>query len=434
MPSREYDRAAGQGPEPVFMVVEQDDRTFKSVNPDEGVYLPVAAGGALGSDAWGRQKNVRDLSLFHGMFTFNVPVDKWKESIDGVEQPAFSSATSVDGKLNLVSGALNEKRQLQTFRFPRYEPNRGHLYSTSAFLPDPTALGERSFGMFTPDAGLFFRLRAGVLYAVSRTTVQGVTTDTEHVITLPEGVDLSKGNTFDIQAMWRGVGNFTFFIDLKPVLTVINLGMLTELSIYNPAMPLAFEVINQGDEVTLNCGCVDVSSEGGVNNGKTYGSLNTPSESASVAITGFNIPVLAVRNKLNIGSLVNTRDMLALLATAYADQRCVFRVWVTRDESVLTLNDQVWTDYGDGHSDFIHYGLNPDGTALVGTAMTFNPAGLTPTFGARVNQDISYATSALFEGRTDIYQTPGDILIFTMHRETGGATNVGTTYEFAQSI
>ena len=66
--------------------------------------------------------------------------------------------------------------------------------------------------------------------------------------------------------------------------------------------------------------------------------------------------------------------------------------------------------------------------------MTFDTAKATLVFSSRVDQDQSYATSALFEGRTEIYQTPGDIFILTMHRETGGAVNVGVTYEFAEAI
>lgn len=382
-----------------------------------------------GTDAWFREKVVNDKSLFHGMFTYNIPADTWYEMIDDVEQTAFVSATSVDGKLNLVSGALNEKRQLRSFRHPRYEPNRGHIYSISAFLPSPSASGERTFGLFTKEAGAAFRLRDGTLYAVRRTTTGGTTTDTEVEITLPAGVDLAMGNVFDIQFQWRGVGSFFFYINLQKVASLDLLGTLNELSVFNPALPVAYECINQGDAVTIQGGCVDVSSEGGKENGKTYGSVGTSTETGSVAVSGFNQPVLVVRNKKLFGSLLNTRDMVALLATAYADQRCVFRVWATRDETAITLNDQTWQDFRDAHIDYIEYD-NPD----VANPITFDTTKAALVFGSRVDQDQSYSTSALFEGRTDINQTPGDIFIFTMHRETGGAANVGCNYEFAEAI
>lgn len=389
---------------------------------------------SLSTDAWARLKTTQDNSIVHGMFTFNVPVTKWKESLDSVEQTAFSNAVSTDGKLVLSSGALNQRVKLESFRNPRYEPNRGHLYASSMFIPSPAAAAERSFGSFTEEGGVMFRVRGGVLYAVRRTTVSAVTTDIEEAITLPDGADLSKGNTFDIQFQWRGVGNYYFFFNQRVVHEMEILGTLTELSTFNPAAPIAFEAINQGSAVDLVCGCVDVTSEGGKDNGKTYGSISTNSQTGSVAISGYNVPIVAVLNKTSVSSLINTRDVLALLATAYADQRCVLRVWATRDQTAITLNGQVYSDFGDGHLEYIVHDLNADGTPIGGSPMTFDTTKAQLIFGARVDQDNSYATSALFEGRTNIYQTPGDVFIFTMHRENGNAANVGVTYEFAESI
>lgn len=393
---------------------------------------------SLSTDAWAKLKTVHDESILHGMFTFNVPVTKWKESIDGVEQLSFVHASSVDGKLSLPSGALNERIKLDTYRNPRYEPNRGHLYASSIFLPNHGAAAQRTFGIFTEESGVGFRLRSGNLYGVIRTTVNSITTDNEYPITIPAGVDLSKGNTFDIQFQWRGVGDYYFFINQRIALAVGFLGTLTELSMFNPASPIAFESINQGEAVEILCGCVDVSSEGGKDNGKTYGSVSVNSNSGSVYVsavpTSYNVPLVVARNKKTIGGQINTRDVLALLATAYADQKSVFRVWATRDEAAITLNGQVWSDFGDAHIEKIIYNLNPDGTPIAGSPIAFDTTKADLIFGCRVGIDVSYATSALFEGRTEIYQTPGDIFIFTMHRESGGSFSGGVTYEFAEAI
>jgi len=120
--------------------------------------------------------------------------------------------------------------------------------------------------------------------------------------------------------------------------------------------------------------------------------------------------------------------MVALLATGYADNKALLRVWATRDDTAITPNDESWADYGDGHSEFLVY------DDVVATPMTFDTSKASVIFEARVGQDQSYSTSALFEGRTSIYQTPGDTFIFTMHRENGGACVVGVTYEFAEEI
>ena len=130
-----------------------------------------------------------------------------------------------------------------------------------------------------------------------------------------------------------------------------------------------------------------------------------------------------------MGGLINTRDTLSLLATGYTDQRAMMRIWQTRDFTAITANDQTWKDFGDGHLEYIIFD-EPNVT----TPMTFDTAKASLIFGTRVNQDQSESTSALFEGRTDIWQTPGDMFVFTMHRETGAACNVGITYEFAEEI
>ncbi len=406
--------------------------------------IPGGTGKGINLDAWGRQKAVLDQSLLHGVFTYNVPEDKWREWFNGVELTSFSNATSEDGELRLTSGAtLNDVTVLDTFRNPRYQPNRGHLYSTSMFFPNPTALGMRDFGIFTDESGVFFRLKSDGLYACRQTSSGGVPQPViEEKIDdnlLPSDLDLSKGNIYDIQMQWRGVGDIFFYIGKTKdqqvlVHTMYHLNLSTSLNVWNPANPIAFRCENLGDEVEIKCGCVDITTEGGEPAAGSYGSISINNDTGSVDVAGFNTPVLAVRSKKIFNTLRNTRDTLALLATAYGDQRNIVRIWCTRDETSITLNDQVWSDFRDGHLESVKYDINDDGTPLVGTPMTFDTSKAELIFSSRVDQDQSYATSALFEGRTNIYQAPGDIFIFTVHRETGGATAVGVIYEFAEEI
>ena len=389
-------------------------------------------------DAWGRQKVVNDYSLVHGMFTFEVPAAVWMERRNGVEDiTGFTNATSVDGKLHLEAGAtLNDDTVLETFRHPRYEPNRGHVYSVSLFLPDPTADGVRDFGMFTSESGVFFRLKSdGNLYAVRRTTISTVTSEVEEVISIPFDIDLAKGNIYDIQMQWRGVGNISFFIGnpLTGVSELVHkmsiLGTLDELSVFNPAMPIAFCCENLGDNVLIESGCVDVTTEGGTNYDGTYGSLSTSTESGSIGISGFNVPVLVVHSKNTFSGRINTRDLLNLSVAGYGDQRCVLRVWVTRDATAITLNDQSWADYRDANLEFLEYD-NPN----VAAPITFDTAKAIQQYSVRVDQDQTFSSDAVFSKAAGLNFSPGDYLVFTMHRETGGACNVGVTYEFSEEI
>jgi len=225
--------------------------------------LEKQAVGDLFLDAWGVPKASLALSLFHGMFTYDVPSEYWKESINDVEQVALVNATSSNGELVMTSnGVLNDSVVLDTFRSPRYQPNRGHLFSTSLFFDNPTLAGERTVGIFTQESGLGIRLRGNgstwTMYLMSRTTVSAVTTDTEYeVLNLPVGFDPAKGNIYDIQMQWRGVGNFKLYIGDAAtgasalVLTVNNLNVVDNVTIYNPALPIAFECINQGYPVMV---------------------------------------------------------------------------------------------------------------------------------------------------------------------------------------
>jgi hypothetical protein len=219
------------------------------VNPS-GVPLEVNASLAtndLGRDAWGRPKMVLDNSIFHGMFSFNIPVNVWYERFNDVEQ-AFTNCTSVDGALVIEAGAsLNDKTNLRSFRNPRYEPNRGYLYSTASILANPSGLMNRRFGAATNENGVFFSLESGTLKGVVRTTrVVGGTVEDKIDLDVT-GIDLSKGNIFDIQFQWRGVGDYVFYINLQEVGRFSYLGTRTELSMANPALPVFFESENLGD-------------------------------------------------------------------------------------------------------------------------------------------------------------------------------------------
>lgn len=399
--------------------------------------LPNGAGRGINLDAWGRQKAVNDRSILHGMFTYNVPADKWYETLNGVETPLIN-AQSIDGKLSLVSTTNSgDVSVLRSYRNPRYEPNRGHLYSSSVFLPSKNAAGNRDFGFFTDESGVFFRLKSdGNLYACRVTRAGLFFAVVEELIeNLPSGFDVEKGNIYDIQIQWRGVGNYLFYVGDPAtgasvlVHTMPLLGTLDQLSTYNPANPIAFRCTSLGDSVEIQCGCVDMTTEGGDERGGSYGSVSIANDSGQVSISGLNQPLIAIRSKPTVGGLINTRDTLALLASAYSDQKSIVRAWQTRDFTAITENDQVWQGFRDGHLEYITY--NVPGVA---TPVTFDTAKADLVFSARAPQDSTYATSALFEGRTDIYLTPGDMFVFTVHRENEGAALAGVTFEFSEEI
>ena len=403
--------------------------------------LSKGLGSGISLDAWGRQKVIEDYSLLHSIFTYDIPKASFKELFNGSELiGSFNNASSVNGKLHLEAGAtLDDDTVLRSFRNPRYEPNRGHIYSISAFMPSPTALGVREFGIFTEESGVFFRLKSdGDLYAVYRTTLSGTgLVETEEKITIPFDLDLAMGNIFDIQFQWRGVGNISFYIGnpttgvSELVYTFRNLNKSAELTMFNPALPISFRCENLGDNVVFECGCVDVSTEGGKNYDGTYGSLTMDTDSGSVDIPGpseFNTAILAMHSKNTLNGLINTRDVLNLGLTAYADQRCVVGVWITRDSTAVDIGTQTWTDYRDANLEYVVR------DSAAGTPMSLDITKAEKQFSSRVNIDEPFPSDAVFSKAATLNITPGDYIVFTMHRENGGTANVGVTYEFSEEV
>lgn len=325
--------------------------------------------GDLNRDAWGRAKTINDYSIVHGLFTFDIPDKMWVMFENGTELTSTTLSTrsgSVNGGLSLKSGAtLDDVSYIMSKRHPRYQPNRGYLYSSSIFLPNKTATGERDFGSFTDEDGAFFRLKSdGELYACILNN--GVLTH-EEKITVPFDIDYEKGNAYDIQFQWRGVGSYAFFV-LNPVENVSQevhvikfANTLSYPSISNPALSIGFRATNKGDEVEIRCGCVDVSSEGGAAERLQYvaatGEIVTGVQSTGAVLLAVRLPNL-------FKGRMNTRDVKFLRVFCESVKRADMSVYITRDETALTINNPavVWTQINGGNIEALFPTLGTDVT------------------------------------------------------------------------
>ena len=312
-------------------------------NHSEG-YIPrfSLSTNELGLDAWGRAKTMNDFSQFHGVFTFDVPDKMWIEYTDDVEV-SKTNCTSVNGALRVASDAGNTK--LVSKRHPRYQPNRGMLYSTAIFLDNAT-------------------IANGKLYAVTRTTIDSVIVEDRQEILLPNGYNPAKGHIYDIQAQWRGVGGLKFFIDNTIAYHFDYLGTLDELSISNPALAISFEADDSGtlrfgsydvgfgmffewvfdtpDDCSLRCGCVDITSEGGTDEKQQFVSA------VGEEITVSDSPILAIRIPSTLNGIINTRDVQLSRIKVDTAKKGKAEIYYTRDTTCLTLNGITWTPINGG--------------------------------------------------------------------------------------
>jgi len=280
----EYDRLKRIAVWKSIVNVWINDSLWNDVNQDNPLYvIPWAwwnwVATAIQNTAWGVSKSSFDYSIFHAMFTYNINGVKWRLVEDGTENLDLSTSTraiSTAWALEIKTTAVNSSyTELRSFRSPRYQPNRWHLYSTTIIYPDAeTIWANFEFGLWY-DWGwviftwVFFEITDWVIYAVVRSAwIDRVRQDITQAMTDATWLqvsDLTKGHLFDIQFQWRGVWNYFFYIDLKLVYTANFLWTLTEVTMANPQLPCFYKLKNVTAWVELSAisWCTDITSEWG---------------------------------------------------------------------------------------------------------------------------------------------------------------------------
>ncbi len=297
----------------------------------------------LTHDAWGRMKASIDYSIFHALFTFEIPGRKWvlREDWTEISPDTSTRISSISWTLEINSWSNQwEFSCLRSRRNPRYQPNRWHLYSTTIFLNSPNSWARR-WGIFYLDSNcnpidwVFFEQKWWELYWVIFS--EWVKFKEEKIDTSSiKGFDITKGNLYDIQFQWRWVWDYFFCINQKIVHKITNLWTLTLVSLSNPALPCGFSAKNtDGTEVYIRSWCVDVTSEWGKVEWLTY---TWVSNAADVEIQSKSPPVwmLVVHNKTTHKSKVNTRDVKFLRMLLFTDQNSRFILYSTRDSAAFT--------------------------------------------------------------------------------------------------
>jgi hypothetical protein len=286
----------------------------------------------LTADVWGNQVVSLPKSLFHGLWTYDVPPNVWLKFHGTTETNDNTAIYSEEGQLVVKATAAIPDARLESRECPRYQPNRGQKVSESVILPNPNARAIREFGLGTFQNGAFFRLTGtGTSHKLEIIRLSGgVEKEAKEIDLAAHNIDLSKGNVTDLRFMWRGVGDYETFINLKMQSVLDLLGKLTELSIENPAMPAFFRSRRIEDDATLICGCVDITSENGADDYEEYGS--TYAEGVSVST---DTPVVIFHNPMLIGTKINTRTISLAELDLNCNKKATFKFWVTRDPTAI---------------------------------------------------------------------------------------------------
>lgn len=306
---------------------------------DDGIY----------ADAWGRQKVITDYSIFTATFSSSASLSKWIEYNDGVEQYVKNNASIVNGEGVVTSNGGSTF--LMSARNPKYQGNRGHLYSSSAIVDNASRAN-------------------GTLYAVVRTYRDSTVIEDRQEIDIStaefNNFDPSKGNTYDIQAQLRDVGNIKLFINQKEVYFFGYAGKQSNLILSNMNTPLSFECTNTGivrwgmftpqcgiffewefdtpQETTIRSGCVDLTSEGGADQRQTFVSaVGNKINGATDEV------VLAVRVPETLDGQINTIDAELARLKADVSKKSDIEVWATRNPTALTITTGTWEALNGGN-------------------------------------------------------------------------------------
>lgn len=391
----------------------------------------------LSFDVWGRPIRVAPLSMLSGLFTYGVDADEWRATLSGT-----GTVAAVDGELRPTSPTSAGTTRFVSARHPRYQANRGHHFATATV--GMITKGRARWGLFTAQSGVFFEYDAdtGIWYACRRTTT-GITANTTHTpstgsptvttervpFTMPADFNPSLNTLWDITFQWRGAGDVFFYVNQRLVATISRLNVSTGLGFVNPAAPVAVEVENTGTGTVsgLAFGCFDVSVDGGT---EELRRLRSAALTASRAITGTNVPLIAVQAAGYLSGLFCTRDSLALRASAGGDQNAIIKVWLNP-----TVNGGAWSNLRDESALVV----NTTATSITGGRLIASRRVLTDDAGI----------IELENRATDLWVRPipgaatfssygnpalGDILVLTCERETGAAMNAVGTLDLAEEV
>jgi len=377
--------------------------------------------GDITADAWGIQKVSLARSVFHGMWTFDIPANMWFMYENGAQVYTSTNIASVNGAGTLTTSETKTALILESREAPRYQPNRGHLFSTALWCPSKLNNGVREWGLKTAENGVYFRLKSnGLLYAVRRS---GNTEKAEQLIDTSnvENFNVEKGNVYDIQYQWRGVGNYKFFINLVLVHEFNNLGTLTELSMENPALPVYYAAQRITQDVSMSVGCADICSENGATEVEQYGSVYAEAVNATT-----NTPVICIKNPLLINGKTNTRTVTLARITVNGSKKATFKAWITRDPTAIT--GATFVSRGGGS---ITETDSPDIVtgAVRATSVAIEKMKLVTTI--NVEATSSRSVDNPYQGRIEFSLVRGDYLVITA---TGATVLCDVVVEFGEQI
>ena len=277
-------------------------------------------------------------------FTLADLVNKYE-----IDTREYSTSTATGGTVThipnqsairlTVTGTSGSESNLRTNTFYRYQAGKGLRIKQTVYHADTGQTNQtRRWGFFDANDGLFWQLSGTSFGIVRRTSTSGSPVDTSTLAssfsvdplngTGPSGItlDLTKGNIFEINFQWLGVGTVNFYVNGYLVHQIFNANTLAAPYMKTAQLPLSFQVINTGASTTSSMTniCNSVIAEGGEYPPEySFCAFN----SAFISVTTTERPVLSIRPKSTYNSITNRMLILPkLLSIATEGARIGFRL------------------------------------------------------------------------------------------------------------
>lgn len=314
----------------------------------------------------------------------------------------WDSITAVGGSVGHVSaqsalrvqvtGSSGSTADLCTNTFYKYQSGYTQLLSISIINSDAGQSNQiRQWGYFDDGDGLFFQVSGTSVSIVERTSTSGSPIDTPYDQlswnmdpldgTGPSGItlDVSKGNIYEIEFQWFGVGKARYFINGVLVHEVDHTNTLSAPYMKTAHLPVRFRVTNTGASSagSLTMVCSRVASQGQVHDPFEWVySVANPTDK----LVGLSeVPVLAIRPKGTFNSIVNRSWVLPRNMSISTDgykisYKLIYGAaltgasWTSVSSGSATEYDFSASSYSGG--DLIYQGYLPDGVGTQNIDLT----------------------------------------------------------------
>jgi len=207
---------------------------------------------------------------------------------------------------------------LRTNTYYKYQAGYTQLGTLSVVHSNTGSLNQfREWGYYEDSDGLFFRLSGSALGITERSSVSGLIVD--NFITQSSwnrdpmngsgssGVilDVSKGNLYEIEVQWYGVGTTRYFVDNVFVHESAHANKLSVPYMRTAQLPLQAKIYNNGISTagSMDVVCGRVAAQGQVNDPQQWLYAARTPNPVLIGLTA--APVLSIRPKALYNSIPN---------------------------------------------------------------------------------------------------------------------------------